>query len=58
MTFSVNDCVALVPTPLLAVMVTLYEPPVAASGVPDRTPVVGLSVRPEGRVVEVKEGAG
>ena len=57
-TFSVNDCVALVPTPLLAVMVTTVAPPVPAAGVPVSTPVAAFSVRPEGRVVEVKEGAG
>ena len=57
-TVTVKLCVASVPTPLLAVMVTVLVPPVPAAGVPVSTPVVAFSVRPEGRVVELKVGAG
>ena len=59
-TFTVKLCVAAVPTLLLAVMVTMVSPPVAAAGVPEITPVVGSRPRPLGRVpvVTAKVGAG
>jgi len=48
---SVKFCVALVPTPLLAVMVIIYMPPVPAAGVPESVPVplpLSTNVTPEG----------
>ena len=39
------------PELLVAVMVRLYTPPVAAAGVPLNTPVFAFSVKPSGRDV-------
>src|SRR6267378_2489101 len=51
--------VAFVPTPLVAVKVSGYVPPVPAAGVPLKTPVATLKVRPRGSVpVSLKVGAG
>jgi hypothetical protein len=51
-------CMALAPTPLLAVMVSGYEPPLPAAGVPLRLPPL-LSVTPLGRApASVKVGDG
>lgn len=41
-----KDCVALCPTPLLAVKVSRYVP--EERGVPDKTPVAPLKVTPDG----------
>jgi hypothetical protein len=58
-TLSVNACVELGETPLLATIVMLYTPPVPAAGAPPSTPVVGLSVTPDGSApVSLKVGAG
>ena len=59
-TFTVKLCVAFVPTLLLAVMVTMVSPPVAAAGVPEITPVLISRPRPLGRVpaVTLNLGAG
>ena len=46
-TVSVKPCVPFGATPLLAVMVMLYVPPVPAAGVPLSTPAA-LSVTPDG----------
>src|SRR5205814_1232534 len=52
-------CVALAPTPLLAVKVRAYVPPVPAAGVPPSAPVLALNVTPLGRApVSLKVGAG
>jgi hypothetical protein len=45
----VKCCTAGGPTPLLAVNVTGYEPPVSAAGVPDSTSADELNETPEGR---------
>src|SRR5438128_8844646 len=51
--------VAFVPTPLVAVKVIGYVPPVPAAGVPLKTPVPTLNVTPPGNVpVSLKAGAG
>src|SRR5207245_3753352 len=51
--------VALLPTPLAAVNVMGYVPPVPAAGVPLSTPVVALNVTPLGKVpVSLKVGVG
>ena len=57
-TVRVKACVAAVPTPLLAVKVRLYTPPVPAAGVPPSTPLVKFT--PWGSVppVWVNVGAG
>ena len=47
-TVSVNVCVALLPTPLLAVNVILNGLPVVDVGVPLNTPVAALNVTPLG----------
>jgi hypothetical protein len=58
-TVSVKLCVALVPTPLLAVKVMEYVLPVPAAGVPLSTPVPGLNVTPVGKApVSLKVGVG
>jgi len=58
-TVSVKLCVALLPTPLLAVNVMEYVPAVPDAGVPLRTPVVVLNVTPPGSVpVSLNVGAG
>src|SRR5205085_10343886 len=58
-TVSVNAWVACGATPLEAVIVTGYEPPVPAAGVPDSVPLAA-SVTPDGSVpvVTAKVGAG
>src|SRR5712692_6732653 len=59
LTVRVKLWVALVPTPLLAVKVIGYVPPVPAAGVPLSTPVLPLKVTPLGRApVSLKSGAG
>ena len=45
-------------TPLAAVKVRLYVPPVPAAGVPLKTPVAALKVTPLGSVPPVKESVG
>ena len=56
-TVRVKACVGAVPTPLVAVKVRLYTPPVPAVGVPLRTPLA--KVTPLGRVpVRLKVGTG
>src|SRR5579862_9090533 len=56
---SVNVWLAAVPTPLEAVMVTVYVPPVPAPGVPLNAPVDVLKVTPVGNVpVSPNVGAG
>jgi hypothetical protein len=45
-----NVCIALLPTPLLAVNVIVNGLPVVVVGVPLSTPVVGLNVTPLGNV--------
>src|SRR5207245_7880099 len=58
-TVSVKLWVALLPTPLAAVNVMGYVPPVPAAGVPLSTPVVALNVTPLGKVpVSLKVGVG
>ena len=58
-TVSVKVCEAAEPTPLLALMVSEYVPPVPPAGVPESTPVVLFRVTPLGRVpVTPKVGAG
>src|SRR5215472_5970357 len=58
-TVNVKFCVALLPTPLLAVNVMEYVLPVPAAGVPLRTPVVVLNVTPVGSApVSLNVGAG
>ncbi len=58
-TVSWNAWVAFGRTPLAAVMVILYSPPVPVAGVPESTPVVELRVTPVGRApVSLKVGAG
>src|SRR5437879_1209932 len=58
-TVSVKFCVALLPTPLLAVKVMEYVLPVPAAGVPLSTPVPALNVTPLGNVpVSLKVGVG
>jgi hypothetical protein len=58
-TVSVKFCVALLPTPLLAVNMMEYVLPVPAAGVPLRTPVVVLNVTPVGSApVSLNVGAG
>jgi hypothetical protein len=61
-TFRVNDWVALGLTPLLAVMVIGYDPPVPPAGVPDSVAVpspLSLKVTPLGRFpLSVSAGAG
>src|SRR5258708_11285466 len=47
-TVSVKLCVALLPTPLDAVKVSGYVPPVPAPGVPASTPVAGVHLQPVG----------
>jgi len=57
-TVSVKLCVALGPTPLLAMMVNVYMPPVPAAGVPRSTPNE-VNATPLGRAPDsVKVGAG
>src|SRR5260221_360588 len=59
LTVSVKLCVALAPTPLAAPSVSEYVPAVPPAGVPERTPVAGFSVTPEGSApVTEKVGAG
>jgi len=58
-TVSVKFCVALLPTPLLAVNMMEYVLPVPAAGVPLRTPVAGVNVTPAGNVpVSLNVGLG
>ena len=58
LTVNVKLCVAFGETPLFAVIVMTYVPPVPAAGVPERTPAL-LSVTPLGSVpVSVNVGAG
>src|SRR5271169_3935767 len=61
-TVSVKDCVAFGLTPLLAVMVIGYVPPVPAAGVPAREAVpfpLSLKLTPEGSVpLSASPGAG
>ncbi len=59
MTVNVKDWVAFVPTPLVAVKVSGYVPPVPAAGMPLNIPVAGTKVTPVGRVpVTERVGAG
>ena len=55
-TVSVNDCVALVPTPLEATMLRLNTPLLPTAGVPLSRPVL-VRVMPSGRVLEVLKAA-
>ena len=48
MTVRVKLCIAALPTPLLAVKVIGYVPPVPAAGVRLSTPVAGVNVTPLG----------
>ena len=58
-TLSVKFCVAFGVTPLLAVNVSGYTPPVPALGVPVKTPVAVIKVTPAGNVpVLLSVGAG
>src|SRR5262245_1445567 len=59
LTVRVKLCVAALPTPLLAVTVIGYVPPVPAPGVPLKTPVAGVKVTPLGRApLSLKVGVG
>src|SRR5688572_22464593 len=58
-TVSVKLCDAAEPTPLLALSVSEYVPPLPPAGVPESTPVVVFSVTPLGRLpVTPNVGAG
>jgi len=59
LTFNVKLCTAFDPTPLLAVKLMLYVPPVPVAGVPLNTPVATLKVTPLGKVPDsLRLGAG
>ena len=55
-TETLSTCVAGIPTPLVAVIVTVELPP--AFGVPEMTPLEAFKLNPEGRVPAVTANVG